>query len=403
MAASKQTERFEIVDAVRTNVALIMGIEGPPGGGKTFTALRMARGMQRVRPGPIVLIDTDNERAAAYADEFAFKHLILRPPFRPSRFLGAVRAANALKPAAIIVDSQSDEHEGEGGVLDFHAAELDRMAGEDWGKRERVGQAAWIKPKAERLAMINGYLQLERKTPLILCFRARQKVQQRKNERGKMEPVNIGWQPIAPAEIVSNCNVLCLLPPQSDGVPKWKTGVGEEDFVLKLPSYAKPIFAKPGALGEEHGEALARWASGDKTTTSSSSPGAGGKSVGGAGAGIAAPLADTSKAGGDPQNADVAQNASPPADDADDFPGDRFEYVLLNSKGETRKTSDGAAWAKSLIGMITKAKNDEAPAVWKRNRDHVDAARDSASEKVRAHGEAVFAAWVKRQEQGELV
>jgi hypothetical protein len=267
---ARSPEVFEIRDATRDGgTAIIVGLSGPPGGGKTWSALRIASGMQRVRGGPVVLIDTDNERAKAYADDFQFKHLVLRPPFRSTRFMDAVRQANGLKPAAIIVDSISDEHEGEGGILDFKEAEIDRMLGDaadNWARREAMNQRGWIRPKAERLAMIRAFMQLEHKTPLILCFRSREKtaIRPKADDPKKTEIVKIGWQPIAPKEIVDNCSVVCLLRPRSDGVPTWKSGINEEDFVIKLPAYAKPIFGAPGPLSEAHGEALARWALGER-------------------------------------------------------------------------------------------------------------------------------------------
>jgi hypothetical protein len=56
-----------------------------------------------------------------------------RSAVRPDDFLQAVREQLKLKPAAIIVDTLSDEHEGEGGYLDWHDNEVEvgrqRMGG----------------------------------------------------------------------------------------------------------------------------------------------------------------------------------------------------------------------------------------------------------------------------------
>lgn len=376
---ARAAEKFEIKDADRSSgQALIIGMEGPPGGGKTFSSLKMATGIQRVRGGPIIVVDSDNERAAAYADYFDFKHLILRPPFRSLRYLDAVRAANALKPAAIIVDSMSDEHEGEGGILDYQRDEVDRIAGQgaNWDRKQACNQAGWIKPKAERLAMINGFLQLEGKTPIILCFRARQKTKPVENDKGKVVPTNIGWQPIAPAEITGNCTTLCLLPPGSDGTPKWKTGIGEEDFVLKLPVFARSIFEEPGSLNEGHGEALAKWASGkDRAKVS---PGAKGKSAG---------ASDGAKGAG-----------APPADTepSDDFPGDDkpFVFTITNRKDETKTTKDGQAWADQLVKWIEGFNDDGAAKIWSINKAHVEAAE--------AKGQTIPAqrVWVAAKKRG---
>jgi hypothetical protein len=280
---------FEIKAAVRERVPLLIGLMGPPGAGKTYSALLLAEGMKKVAGGDPVVIDTEGGRSKKYADMFQFRRADFAAPFRPTDFLAAVRQAVAADPCAIIIDSMSDEHEGEGGVLDWHDAELDRMAGNDWGKRERVGQAAWIKPKADRRAMINGLLQIQ--VPLIFCFRAREKVKQIKNEHGKVAPTNIGYQPIAPSEIVFAMDVNCVLPPKSDGVPAWKSDKMGEDFIIKLPEFFKAMFGAGQPITRETGRALAEWARG------SSSPRVSPRPTPSDAADQAAPVSEQSQAG----------------------------------------------------------------------------------------------------------
>lgn len=251
--------KFDAAVAVRAEVPLLIGLLGPPGGGKTYSALRIATGMAKVRGGDVVLIDTER-RANKYADAFKFRRVIFDPPFRPTDFLEAIKQQLPLNPAAIIIDSMSDEHEGEGGVLDWHDRELDRMAGDDWAKRERMTQAAWIKPKRDRIAMINGVNRVM--VPLLMCFRAREKTKQIKDDRGKMVPTNIGYQPIAPSEIVHAMDLTCILPPRAEGVPVWKSDKAGEDFIIKLPAYLKPFITEGQPLSEAMGEAFATWAKG---------------------------------------------------------------------------------------------------------------------------------------------
>ena len=219
----------------------------------------------------MVLLDTERNRALKYApspgkkangiDHFDFLHVPFAPPFGSLDFRDAVMQQRAHKPACIIIDSMSDEHEGDGGLLDMHEKNLDRMAGDDWAKRERVGQAAWIKPKAERLEMLGDFMQMM--TPVIFCFRAREKVKQIKNDRGKMEPTNIGWTPIAPPEIIHSMDLFALLPIRSDGVPMWKGGTAYEDFTIKLPRQFAGLFPEGAAINQQMGQAMSIWAMGD--------------------------------------------------------------------------------------------------------------------------------------------
>ena len=244
---------FTASQAVLGEVPLLIGLVGPPGGGKTWSALRLAQGMRRVRPGPVVVIDTERGRARKYARDFDFLHVPFEPPFKPGDFLQAVRDQLPAKPAAIIVDSLSDEHEGEGGVIDWHDAEVERFKGNE--------HAAWGKPKADRKRMIGGFMQIT--TPLIFTFRAREKTVQQTNDRGRKEVVNIGWQPIAPLEIVHALDLVCLLPPRAEGVPSWRSDKAGENFVVKLPNYLQPFIRDGQPLSEDMGEAFARWALGD--------------------------------------------------------------------------------------------------------------------------------------------
>lgn len=246
------TRTFEAKPAVLDEVPLSIGLIGPPGGGKTWSALRLATGMKRVRQGPIILIDTERGRASKYAKYFDFLRVPFDPPFVPADFLVAVREQLKHNPSAIIIDSLSDEHEGEGGVLDWHDRDVPKMGGNEW--------AAWSKPKASRRTMINGFLQI--KTPLIFTFRAREKTKTVPDNRGKNVPVNIGYQPIAPNEIVYSLDLTCILPPRAEGVPVWKSDKVGEDFVIKLPEYLKPFIREGQPLSEDMGEAFARWARG---------------------------------------------------------------------------------------------------------------------------------------------
>lgn len=263
---------FKATQAFRHAVPLLIGIAGPPGSGKTYSALTLATGIKAHRGGPIIVIDTERDRALRYAppagvtpngvDHFDFLHVPFAPDFGSLDFLAAVQQQRPHRPSCIVIDSMSDEHEGEGGLLDFHDRELSRMAGDDWAKRERVGQAAWIKPKAQRLEMLNGLMQI--KTPLIFCFRAREKTKQIANDRGKQVPTNIGWTPIAPPEIVHSMDIFALLPIKSDGVPMWKGNTAYEDFSIKLPRQFQNLFPADKAINRQMGQAMSVWALGDQ-------------------------------------------------------------------------------------------------------------------------------------------
>lgn len=244
--------RFHAAPATRSEEPLLLGMIGPPGGGKTLSALRIAKGIQSVRGGNIVVIDTEGGRSRKYNDQIPF-NIVELPAGRSDDFLAAIQEQLPDKPAAIIVDSMSDEHEA---YLEWHDEMVPKMGNNEW--------AAWAKPKAARKKLISGILKI--KVPLIFTFRAREKTKQ-DVVNGKKTVVNIGWQPVAPLEIVHTLDLTCILPPRADGVPVWQSDKIGEDFIIKLPNYLAPYIEKGQPLSEQMGAAFARWAAGESAPT----------------------------------------------------------------------------------------------------------------------------------------
>lgn len=254
------TRTFTALPAVRESVPLLVGLTGPSGGGKTYSALRLATGIQTVTGGDIYAIDTEARRMLHYADKFRFRHLQFDAPFGSLDYLAAIRHCAAQGAKVIIVDSLSHEHEGPGGLLDFQAREFERL-----GSRDAVKMLAWQKPKAARQQLLNGILQIP--ANFIFCFRAKEKVKMAKNAAGKMEITPQGFMPIAGEEFVFEMTVNCLLLPHADGVPTWQSDEPGERMMMKLPEQFRTAFAERRPLSEEIGRELAAWADGGKPAT----------------------------------------------------------------------------------------------------------------------------------------
>ncbi|HET9797292.1 MAG TPA: AAA family ATPase [Gemmatimonadaceae bacterium] len=247
---------FEDHEAKRVAVPLMVGLVGPSGGGKTYSALRLASGIQRVTGGDIFVIDTESRRSLHYANLFKFRHVPFAAPFGPLDYLAAIEYAVKRGAKVVIVDSMSHEHEGPGGVLEQHAAEVDRLAGGDQAKAERVKMLAWSAPKQARRRMINTILQMP--VSSIFCFRAKEKL---KIERGQ-EPKPLGFMPIAGEEFIYEMTINCLLLPKAGGIPTWQSNEIGEQATMKLPQQFAQLFSEPLPLSEDHGETMARWAEG---------------------------------------------------------------------------------------------------------------------------------------------
>jgi len=234
--------------AVRENTPLIIGIGGPTKSGKTFSALRLATGLADGKP--IAMINAEGPRGHQYADTFKYMACDIEPPYRPTRYTEALEAAAAIEPGAVIVDSASHAHDGPGGVLEWHEEILDRMAGADIKQRQRSTFAAWVEPKAAENQFI--YAMLGMKCPVILCFRAKEKI---KLVTGK-DPIDLGWQPIAGERVAFETIFTLMLPPYSKGVPDLSISWMREPFDAMVPE------GKP--LDEDFGRRLAEWAKGSR-------------------------------------------------------------------------------------------------------------------------------------------
>lgn len=241
--------------AIRENVGLWINLIAGTGGGKTFTGMRLASGIAGDKP--FAVIDTENRRALHYADQFRFDHAELRAPFRPEAYAEAVVAADAAGYPVIMIDSGSHVWAGDGGVLDWQEEELDRMAGDDWKKREACKMAAWIKPKMAHKQMVNKLLQV--KAHIILCLRAEPKVEMVRGDNGKMEirakesltGLN-GWIPICEKNLPFEATASFLLMADSPGIP----------HPIKLQEQHRAIFPLGKVIDEEAGRRLAQWAAG---------------------------------------------------------------------------------------------------------------------------------------------
>jgi hypothetical protein len=247
---------FQFKPAIREQVGLLIGLAGGTGSGKTFSALRLAAGISGDKP--FAVIDTEAGRAKHYADQFKFDHGDLAPPFTPQAYAQAILAADAAKYPCIVVDSMSHEWAGEGGVLEIQEAELDRMAGDDWKKREACKMAAWIKPKMAHKKMVQRLLQV--RAHLILCFRAEEKVEMVRDEQTKKmlivpkKSINglDGWMPVCEKNLPYELTTSFLLTADAPGIAK----------PIKLQEQHRPMFRADKPISEGSGQRIARWAGG---------------------------------------------------------------------------------------------------------------------------------------------
>ena len=152
---------MEIKKAERKKTKFIGCLYGFSGSGKTYSALRLAKGLG----GKIGFIDTENRRASLY-DNFGFDVIDLEPPFIPERIIEAIETFEEANYDVIIIDSITHEWEGTGGCCEI-ADDLEKKMGH-FGK--------WGNPKMRHKKMMNKILQC--KSHLIICCRAKELIEQ---------------------------------------------------------------------------------------------------------------------------------------------------------------------------------------------------------------------------------
>jgi hypothetical protein len=236
---------FTFAPAKRQGVGLFVGVAGGTGSGKTFSALRIARGIAGPE-GRIAAIDTEARRMSHYDKHFQFDVSDFKPPFRPERFAQAAEDAERAGYAVLVIDSFSLEWTGEGGVLDWHDKEKEAMGG-----AESKNMRAWIKPKTAHKAMIGSFLQ--RRIPLVFCFRAEEKT----GVAPDGKPVALGWTPVGDQRFMFELTTMVTLANDAPGIVNYK-------LPRKIQEQHLAYFPDGKHITEDAGAALAAWARGEE-------------------------------------------------------------------------------------------------------------------------------------------
>lgn len=97
------------VKAKKEQIWVKMLLAGPSGGGKTFSALRVATGLAKAADSRIAAIDTENGRIRYYANDFDFDDMQMDAPYSPEKYMSAIDEAVKAGYKVLIIDSLSHE------------------------------------------------------------------------------------------------------------------------------------------------------------------------------------------------------------------------------------------------------------------------------------------------------
>lgn len=222
-------------------VGLFIALAGSARTGKTYTALRLARGIAGP-DGKIAAIDTEGKRMSHYSKEFAFDVYNMRSPFSPMNFAEAAKGAEREGYAVLVIDSFSLEWSGVGGVLSLHE---DLFAKANYA--QKMNDICWARAKAPHKAMVNELIQCT--MPIIFCLRA--------NE--VPDHLGSGWKVEQDKRFLYEWTVGLTLHPDSPGMPRYDLVDAKKKPLWKVQEQHKPLFPPGKLIGEEAGAALAAW------------------------------------------------------------------------------------------------------------------------------------------------
>ena len=167
--------------ATRTKAKIRLGLSAVSGGGKTYSAILIAKGLSKGDLSKVAIIDTENGSADLYAHMGNYNVLTLHAPFSPERYIEAIKTCEEAGMNVIIIDSITHEWDGKGGCLQIQ----EQLGGkyQDWAK---------VTPRHQ--AFIDAILQS--KCHVITTVRRKQDYEMTKDAGGKMKVEKAGLKEV---------------------------------------------------------------------------------------------------------------------------------------------------------------------------------------------------------------
>jgi len=113
---------MELRKATRQKAKIRLGLSAVSGGGKTYSAILIAKGLANGDLSKVVMIDTENGSGDLYAHLGDYNVLPLEAPYAPENYIKAIKTCEDAGMEVIIIDSITHEWNGKGGILDIHGS-----------------------------------------------------------------------------------------------------------------------------------------------------------------------------------------------------------------------------------------------------------------------------------------
>jgi DNA polymerase III delta prime subunit len=221
---------MQIKRATRQLAHVRIALVGPSGAGKTFTALRIARGL--VGPeGRVCVIDTERGSASLYANEpdiaGEYDVLELTDQFSPDVYVKAIKTVTGAGYDVCVIDSLTHAWAGAGGALEM---------ADDVVKRSRSGNSftAWREVTPQHNKLVDTILQA--RCHVIVTMRVKTEWVLEKDEKtGKQVPRKIGLAPIQRAGMEYEFDLVADLDPEHNLVVSKSRCRALTDRVIRRP------------------------------------------------------------------------------------------------------------------------------------------------------------------------
>lgn len=230
---------FQIKKAKREKIYCKIALMAPSGGGKTYSALRLATGMAQEieretgKKAKILMGNTEQKRGYYYADEFDYDIVDIEAPHNPEKYVDFINFAVEQGYDILIIDSTSHEWEGRGGCLELH-----QQAGGQY--------QSWAKVTPRH----NKFIEAIADSPihLIATMRGKDQYEMSKDDRGKatVQKLGVGAKQRDGFEYEFTCTFLIDQKTNMAEVQKDNTHIFENETATLLT--------------EAYGEKIMRWA-----------------------------------------------------------------------------------------------------------------------------------------------
>jgi len=172
--------------ATRQKAKIRLGLSAVSGGGKTYSAILIAKGLCGDLT-KVAIIDTENGSADLYCHLGDYNVLQLGPPFSPEKYIEAIKACEKAGMEVIIIDSITHEWDGKGGCLEI----IDQLT---QASQSKNSYTQWAKITPRHQAFIDAILQSP--CHMITTVRRKQDYEMTKGNDGKLKVEKAGLKEI---------------------------------------------------------------------------------------------------------------------------------------------------------------------------------------------------------------